>query len=148
MLAQLRELEAEFLDAGVKVACVVQAHPDQLPKECTAARHLTCVPDPKRESYRAMGLGKMSLWKIFTAGDLWRRRKHAAARGFKQNWKKTFARESDGLLLPGAALIGPRGKILWIYRGEHTGDLPPADALLAVVQEHWDPKASESRPST
>jgi len=144
----LRELEDEFLAAGVRVACVVQAQPDQLPRECTGVRHITCVPDPEKESYRAMGFGRMSLLKIFTSRDLWRRRKLAVAGGFKQNWKKTFARESDGLLLPGAALIGPRGRILWLYRAEHTGDLPPADALLAVAQEHWDPKGSESRPST
>jgi len=89
LLAQLRRLEREFLEAGVKVACVVQARPDQLPRECVGARHITCVPDPERESYRAMGLGKMPLWKIFTARDLWRRRKRAVARGFKQDWKKT-----------------------------------------------------------
>jgi len=148
MIVQLRGLEEAFLAAGVKVACVVQARPDELPRECKPARHMQCLADPDKKSYRAMGLGRMSLWKIFTSRDLWRRRKHAAARGFRQNWRKTFAGESDGMLLPGVALIGPRGRILWMHRGEHAGDIPPADALLAIAQEHWAPKSSQSRPST
>ena len=144
----MRGLEESFLAAGVKVACVVQAQPGQLPRECKPARHITWIPDPEKESYRALGLGAMPLWRMFTARDLWRRHKLAKAGGFRQSWRQTFARESDWSLLPGAALIDRRGRILWMHRGEHTGDIPPADALLAIAQEHWDPKSSESRPST
>lgn len=127
---------------------MVQARPDALPEECKGSSHLECVPDPQKESYRAMGLGKMSLWKVLTSRELWRRRKEAVRQGFGQNWRKTFARESDGLMLPGVALIAPGGRIRWLHRGEHTGDLPPADVLLAIAQEHWDPRESERRPST
>ena len=109
---------------------------------------MTWIPDPEKESYRAMELGAMPLWRMFTTRDLWRRHKLAKARGFRQSWRQTFAKESDWFLLPGVALIGRRGRILWMHRGEHMGDIPPADALLAIAQEHWAPKSSESRPST
>ena len=58
-----------------------------------------------------------------------------------------MAKESDWMLLPAAALISPRGRILWAYRGAHMGDLPELSNLLAVAQEHWDPRHSERRRS-
>ena len=143
----MRGLEEAFLAADVRVACIVQAQPGQLPKECKPARHITWISDPEKESYRAMGLGAMPLRRMFAARDLRRRHKLAKARGFRQSWRRTFARESGWLLLPGVALVDRRGRILWMHRGEHMGDIPPPDALLAIAQEHWDPKSSESRPS-
>ena len=62
-------------------------------------------------------------------------RREAARAGFRQSWRRTFARESDTLLSPGAALVARGGRILWAYRGEHPGDLPSADNLLAVASE-------------
>ena len=129
----------------MRLACVIQARPDQVDQMCGPGGSSFCIADPEKKSHRAIGLRRMSLWKILTARGLWSRRKQAQAKGHRQDWRRTFARESDGLLVPGAALIGPGGKILWLYRGEHTGDLPPADALLAVAQEHWDPHSSQHR---
>ena len=89
-----------------------------------------------------MGLGRMSVWKLLTSIDLHRRRSQASGHGFKQSWRRTFARESDDLLLPGAALVARGGRILWLYRGEHPGDLPAADNLLAVASEFATPVRS------
>lgn len=135
-----------FRKAGVRIAGIVQARPQDLAQVCGHTPNLVCVADPERQTHRALGLVRMSLWKLLTSRDLFRRRSQAAAAGHRQNWKRTLARESDGLLLPAAVLVGPGGRILWVHRGEHAGDLPSADVLLAFVQEHWDSRHSERRP--
>jgi len=33
--------------------------------------------------------------------------------------------------VPGAMRIDANGKVAWIYRGRHAGDLPPIEELLA-----------------
>src|SRR5262245_29701287 len=132
-LAQLRETQPKLEERGVALACIVQARPGELRGLCGAEIH--CIADPAHESYAAMGLGRMSFWKLFTSIDLHRRRSQA----FAQSWRRTFARESDTLLLPGSALVARGGRVLWLYRGEHAGDLPAADNLLAVASEFATP---------
>lgn len=139
-LAQLRENEAKLSERGVALACIVQARPGELRELCGA--ELQCIADPRHESFDAMGLGRMSLWRLFTSLEFHRRRSQASAHGFRQNWRRTFARESDARLLPGAALVARGGRILWLYRGEHPGDLPAADNLLAVASEFATPVRS------
>ncbi len=136
-LAQLRENQPKLAERGVSLACIVQARPEDLRKVCGA--ELDCIADPRHLSYDAMGLGRMSLWKLFTSFEFHRRRAQAARQGFKQSWRRTFAKESDARLLPGAALVARGGRILWLYRGEHAGDLPAADNLLAVASEFATP---------
>ncbi len=143
--AQLRDAAPQLLERGVRVACVVQAHARDLRSVCpgAATSHggtvgrpgLLCIPDPGRESHRALGLARMSPWKLLTSAELWRRRAQARSGGFRQDWKRTFRRESDGLRLPGAALIARGGRILWLYRGDHLADLPSAEALVAIAGE-------------
>jgi len=124
----------------VRLACVVQARREELRSLCGS--DLTCIPDPTCESHRAMALGRMSLWKLVSSGELRRRRRQALAGGFRQDWRRTFARESDAFRLPGAALIERGGKILWLRRGEHAADLPRADDLVAIASEFATPVRS------
>jgi len=142
----LRGQAERFRKAGVRLAAIVQAKPEDLAEVCGHTPHLACISDPEKETHRAFGLARSSLWKLLASKELYRRRSQAAAAGHRQNWKRTFARESDALLLPAAVLVGPGGRILWVHRGNHPGDLPPADVLLAFAQEHWDPRHSERRP--
>lgn len=139
-LAQLRETEAKLSERGVSLACIVQARPGELRSICGAELH--CIADPAHKSYEAMGLGRTSLWRLLFALDYHRRRSAAAKHGFRQSWRRTFAKESDTLLLPGAALVARGGRILWLYRGDHPGDLPAADNLLAVASEFATPVRS------
>ena len=136
-LAGLREAQPRLAERGVRLACVVQARPDELRSVCGAEIH--CIADPKRTSHAALGLTRMSLWKLFTSAGFHRRRADATRRGFKQTWRRTFAKESDMLRNPGAALVARGGRILWLYRGDHAGDLPRADDLLAVASEFATP---------
>lgn len=136
-LAQLREAQPRLAERGVRLACIVQARPEDLRAVCGAEIH--CIADPKGTSYAAVGLGRMSIFRLLTSPGFHRRRAEAARKGFKQNWKRTFAKESDTLRNPGAALVARGGRILWLYRGDHAGDLPRADDLLAVASEFATP---------
>lgn len=135
--ADLRATEPRLRERGVRLACVVQARPDELRALCGAT--LECVADPRKESHAAFGLEHSSPWKMLFSLEFHRRRRAAARAGFRTDWKRTFARESDTLLAPGAALVARGGRILWTYRGEHPADLPPADSLLAVASEFATP---------
>ncbi len=136
----MRVAAPRFAERGVGLACIVQARAEDLLAVCGSG--LTCIPDPEHVSHRALGLGRISWWKMLTSCEL-RRRWFAALRaGHAQDWRRTFARESDKRLLPAAALVERGGRILWLHRGEHTGDLPSADALLAIASEFAVPVRS------
>lgn len=136
----MRETEPRLTERGVALACIVQARPGELRSLCGAELH--CIADPRHQSFEAMGLGRIGFWRLLLSRGFHRRRSEAAAQGFKQSWRRTFAKESDTLLLPGAALVARGGRILWLYRGDHPGDLPPADSLLAVASEFATPVRS------
>jgi hypothetical protein len=136
-LAQLRETQPKLAERGVALACIVQARPEDLRSVCGAQLH--CVADPRHASYDAAGLGRTSMWKLLTSLEFHKRRAQAARNGFSQDWRRTFSKHSDTLLLPGGALVARGGRVLWLYRGEHAGDLPPADSLLAVASEFATP---------
>ena len=87
-----------------------------------------CVGDETKASYRAMGLENYNLLKLYTDSSLKARQKENAAAGFSQDWRAT--KMSDGAQLPGAAIVDASGKLAWIYRGAHPGDLPPMSEML------------------
>jgi hypothetical protein len=136
-LAGLRAARPKLVERGVHPVCVVQARPEELRRVCGA--ELTSVADPKRESHDALGLARSSPWRLWFSLTYHRRRGRAAAGGFRRDWRRSFARESDPLRLPGGALVARGGRILWLYRGEHPADLPAADDLLAVASEFATP---------
>ncbi len=135
IITQLRDTIPEFEKRGVRLKCVVQGTPPQIQRYC--GRHgmlAVCIGDPAKESYRAMGLQRTSWWQMVMAPlDVKRRRREARESGCSVSFSGTFQKYSDVLQLPGAALIEKGGKILWIHRGAHPGDLPPARELLAVI---------------
>src|ERR1700752_3931943 len=98
-MAQLREAAPRMAERGVQLACIVQARPEELRTMCGA--EITCIADPERASHDALGLGRVSLWKALTSLGMHRRRGEAARHGFRQNWRRTFAKESDARRLPG-----------------------------------------------
>jgi hypothetical protein len=131
----LRERLPEFERRGVRVAAVVQGTADEAARFC--GRHgaeRICVPDPDKASYRAMGLPRTS-WAalVFALPALRRRRAEARAAGCASSLTGTLRKHSDVLQLPGAALVGRDGRLLWVHRGAHPGDLPSAAALLDTV---------------
>jgi len=131
----LREKQSEFERRGVALACVVQGTAEEAARFC--GRHgveALCIPDPEKESYRALGLGRASLRElIFPSDDLKRRRAEAKQAGCSNKLEGARQKHSDIFQLSGAALIAAGGTILWLHRSQHTGDLPSADGLLEIV---------------
>ena len=87
-----------------------------------------CIADPERRTHRAARLRPASILTFFSR-DLIRRALENRRAGFRQNWAK--ARWDDLGRVPGAMCIDAAGRVAWIYRGEHAGDLPPVEELLA-----------------
>lgn len=134
----MREKLEDFRAAGVQLACVVQGTAEEAARFCGRhGLHEVCIPDPEKESYRAMGFRRTS-WKtlLFPGADLKRRRQEAGQAGCSMSISGSLQKHSDVLQLPGAALVAQGGRILWLHRGTHTGDLPLADELLGVVRCH------------
>lgn len=131
----MREKQSEFERRGVALACVVQGTAEEAARFC--GRHgveALCIPDPQKESYRALGLGRASLRElIFPSDDLKRRRAEAKRAGCSNKLEGARQKHSDIFQLSGAALVAAGGTILWLHRSKHTGDLPSADGLLEIV---------------
>jgi hypothetical protein len=131
----LREKQSEFEKRGVALACVVQGTAEEAARFCGRyGVEALCIPDPEKESYRALGLGRASLRElIFPSDDLKRRRAEAKQAGCSNKLEGARQKHSDIFQLSGAALVAAGGTILWLHRGKHTGDLPSADGLLEIV---------------
>ncbi len=132
----MRERAAEFESLRVNLALVVQGDAKQAAAFC--GRHGLagrCVADPEKESYRAMGFGRTS-WKdlIFASDELKARRKEVRDAGCSMDFGGAMKAHSDWMQLPGAALVGRDGKILWLHHGGHPGDLPGAAELLRIAK--------------
>ena len=96
-----------------------------------------CIPDPEKESYAKLGLDRTTLGAmVFASDELKARRKENRAAGFSVSIKKSFMPHCNIFLLPGGALVARGGKILWLHRGAHPGDLPQADELLDRVRRN------------
>jgi hypothetical protein len=134
----LREKLPEFEWLSVRLGCIVQGTTAEAAEVCGQyGMAEKCIPDPEKESYAKMGLDRTTLRAMVFASDgLKARRKANRDAGFSVSLKKSFMPHCDIFLLPGAALIGRGGKILWLHRGTNPGDLPPADELLDRVRQN------------
>jgi AhpC/TSA antioxidant enzyme len=131
----LREALPHFNERGIRVGCVVQGTAPEMARFCGRHRvEAVCIPDPLRESYRAMGLERTDWWSILLPTAEGRRRRAAAkAAGFPISLKGTFQKHSDVLQLPGAALAARSGRIVWLHRGESPSDIPSPSQLLSLA---------------
>jgi hypothetical protein len=139
-LTQLREKLPEFEKLGVGLRCVVQGTAAEAAEVCGqyGMAH-KCVSDPEKESYAKLGLDRTRLGAmVFASEELKARRRENRAAGFSVSIKKSFMPHCDIFLLPGAALVAAGGKILWLHRGAHPGDLPSADELVDRVRQNFE----------
>ena len=125
----MRESDYEAAKNGFTVRFVTIGSQEKAVEFCGRQNSATlCIGDETKASYRAMGLEDFNLLKLFTDPALKVRRKENAAAGFSQDWRAT--KMSDGAQLPGAAIVDANGKLAWIHRGTHPGDLPPMAEML------------------
>jgi len=134
------EAMAELTNApptDVARVCILQADAAETAKWCSGnAGCSSCVPDPKRETFAAIGLGHTTFGDIFKPSEsLKQRRNEATTAGAKQNWLRTFAPGNDVLQLPGAALVDETGTIRHIHRGADTSDQLNSLELAKIAAE-------------
>jgi len=137
-LTQLREKLTELEKLHVRLGCIVQGTASEAAEVCGQYGMAgKCIADPEKESYAKMGLDRTTLAAlVFASDELKARRKENRAAGFSVSIKKSLMSHCDIFLLPGAALVERGGKILWLHRGAHPGDLPSADELLDRVRRN------------
>lgn len=120
---QLREVEEEFERAGISVHFVVIGTAEEAKSFASRFGNPSrVIPDPRKESYFAMGFEDYNFFRFFIDNEHSKRRKHNRAAGFRQNWRAT--KLGHAAQLPGAAVIDGKGLIRWLHRGQHPGDLP------------------------
>lgn len=133
----MREKQSEFERRAIALACVVQGTAEEAARFCGRyGVESLCIPDPEKESYKAMGLGRASLRElVFPSDDLKRRRAEAKQAGCSNKLEGARQKHSDIFQLSGAALVAEGGTILWLHRSKHTGDVPLPDELLEIVRK-------------
>ena len=93
-----------------------------------------CVGDPERKSFELYGLGYTS-YPDLTKEKVKKGGKRAREGGFKQNWKRSFATDSDWLQLPGTCVIDSKGKIWMMERAEDVQYQVDIPKILKTVEE-------------
>jgi hypothetical protein len=90
------------------------------------------LSDPDRGTYRAFGLGRGSIARVYG----WRMAKRYWEI-LRRNGPSGLARPSeDTLQLGGDFVIAPDGTLIYGYWGEGPDDRPPVDELVDAVKDH------------
>ena len=125
---------AAIEERGAQLVAVAQGTTAEAERYC-AALGVTyrCLGDPQRDSYRAFGLPRGGLKEILL--DPMRAGNEAVRKGYKVSVRDSLRRHSDWFQLPGVAIVDRGGRLRYLYRSRHAGDLPPMDALLALLDD-------------
>ena len=124
----MRDRLSEFGDAVVVViAFSAPEHVAAYQRERLAP--LTVLIDEDRVAYRAYGLARGSVWKVWGPKIWWAYLK-LIARG------RRFRRPvEDTLQLGGDFVVGRDGRLLYCFRSADPDDRPPVDELIAAARE-------------
>lgn len=129
----MRHRHSELREAGAQVAVVSFAQGKALEHY---ARGLDLpfpvLSDPDREAYRAYGLEKGSVWRIFGPRTIWA---YVAliARG-----RLFRGIQADPFQLGGDFVIDAGGVVRFAYRSAEPTDRPSAERLLEAAREAHD----------
>jgi len=89
--------------------------------------HLLVLSDPERAAYRAFGLGRGSVARVWLDPRVWIRYVWLILAGGRPE-----AAHEDTLQLGGDALVDAGGRIAWIYRSRGPEDRPTIDQIAAA----------------
>lgn len=84
--------------------------------------------DPEREVYRAFGLERASLRRVWLDPRVWWRYTVLLARG-----RRPEPSEEDTLQLGGDAVLDGEGRLSWLYRSRGPEDRPAVDELVRAA---------------
>ncbi len=98
-----------------------------------AERHLPfpVLVDADRDAYRAFGLGRGSVWRVWGAKAAHRYWEIIRAEGIAGLHRPT----EDPLQLGGDFVVAPDGRLAYGFWGEGPDDRPSVDELVAAVRQ-------------
>ena len=138
LLDQLGQYRSALQKAGIAVAVVTQAGPEETAAYCAQyAAELTCLSDRGRKAYTAYGLGKGSMRQTVLSLRVLRANERVRAR---KGWRPQMPPPGqDALLMSGVFIIGPDGRIRLPYYYDNIADHPPLELLLhGVMGVDWN----------
>jgi peroxiredoxin len=117
---------------GAQVVAIGQGTGDEAAAVC-ARMGVTypCLGDPERASYRAYGLPRGG-WREIVL-DPMRAGNRAMKEGYRVSIRGSLMRHSDWFQLPGVAIVDRGGRIRYLHRARHSGDLPPVSDVIAAL---------------
>jgi peroxiredoxin len=132
LLTELASGQNELRQAGIHLAVVTQAAPEAAAEFCARyAPGITCLADPRREAYRAYGLGRGALRETFLSAEVLS--SNARLRRSK-GWNTELPPAGqDAMLMSGLFIIGTEGRIRLPYYYDHIADHPPLSLLLSGI---------------
>lgn len=116
-------------EIGARIGCITFADPGRLEGFQRKMRlPYGLYTDPRREAYRAFGIERASVRRVWLDPRVWWRYATLLARG-----QRPQVSEEDTLQLGGDAVLDGDGRLSWIYRSRGPEDRPPVGELVRAV---------------
>jgi hypothetical protein len=113
-----------------RLACITFAAPPLLDAFQRELRlDIPLYADPSRAVYRAFGLGRGSVRRVWLDPRVWLRYAQLLARGSRPEWSG-----QDTLQLGGDAVLDTSGRLRWIYRSAGPDDRPRVDVVAGQLR--------------
>lgn len=90
------------------------------------------LADERREAYRAYGLGRAPWWRVWSPSTL------AVYVRLVRQGRRLQRPTQDTRQLGGDFVVGPDGRLSYVYRQTRPADRPTVDALLTAVDAARD----------
>jgi len=138
MVDQLVSASSDFKARNLSLAIVTQGTVEATRIFCEQrAPGVLCLADPERESYKAYGLERASIWQILLSINVWRsnqRLKHT------RGWNAELPpKGQDPMQMAGTFVIASDGRVRLPYYYDDIADHPSADLLLhGVMGVDWN----------
>ncbi len=124
------EAHEEFRKAGAEVVAIFQYRAEPTANFCRrrGVDHITCLGDPERQAYHAVGLERWGPKEVVgpqLAKGFLRAARHGAFPGVPKG---------DTAQRPGTFVVSPEGKVVYAHYHKDSADNPPVEDLLTAVR--------------
>jgi peroxiredoxin len=126
----LDEAHEEFRKAGAEVVAIFQYRAEPTANFCRrrGVDHITCLGDPERQAYHAVGLERWGPKEVVgpqLAKGFLRAARHGAFPGVPKG---------DTAQRPGTFVVSPEGMVVYAHYHKDSADNPPVEDLLTAVR--------------
>jgi len=131
LLEELVNGRDKIENAGLSVAVITQGSVEQTRLFAAEfAPGLLCLCDPERKVYAAYGLERGTLFQTFLNLNVWKALGRARKKGYPIDPPPPG---QDAMLMSGAFIISPDGRVQMPYYYDHIADHPSLDLLLSGI---------------